>query len=240
MVDRPYYIRKEINRLRKKKKAIILAHYYQDEAIQDVADFVGDSLELARKAAETEAEIIVFAGVYFMAETAKILNQDKKVLLPDLLAGCSLADGCLPADFVTFKLKYPNHKVVTYINTSAAIKALSDYVCTSSNAEKIIRSIPEDQPIIFAPDKNLGAYLNKITNRNMVLWEGSCIVHEAFSLENLIDLVIEHPNAKIVAFYELHIASVLHLRCATILKKVLQILLLLPPKWVFSTNSARK
>lgn len=202
MIDRPYYVRKEINRLRREKNAIILAHYYQDEAIQDVADFVGDSLELARKAAETEAEIIVFAGVYFMAETAKILNQDKKVLLPDLLAGCSLADGCLPDDFAAFKAKYPNHKVVTYINTSADIKAMSDYVCTSSNAEKIIRSIPEDQPILFAPDKNLGAYLNKITNRNMVLWEGSCIVHEAFSLEKLIDLVVEHPNAKIVAHPE--------------------------------------
>jgi quinolinate synthase len=202
MVDRPYYVRKEINRLRKEKNAIILAHYYQDETIQDIADFVGDSLELARKAAETEADIIVFAGVYFMAETAKILNPHKKVLLPDLLAGCSLADNCLPNDFAAFKAKYPNHKVVTYINTSAEIKAMSDYVCTSSNAEKIIRSIPEDQPLIFAPDKNLGAYLNKVTGRNMVLWEGSCLVHEAFSLEKLIELVIEYPDAKIVAHPE--------------------------------------
>lgn len=202
MVDRPYYIRKEINRLRKEKNAIILAHYYQDEAIQDIADFVGDSLELARKAAETDADIIVFAGVYFMAETAKILNPNKKVLLPDLLAGCSLADGCLPDDFAAFKARHPNHKVVTYINTSAEIKAMSDYVCTSSNAEKIIRSIPEDQPLIFAPDKNLGAYLNKATGRNMVLWDGSCIVHEAFSLEKLIDLVVENPGAKIVAHPE--------------------------------------
>ncbi|GGD84579.1 quinolinate synthase NadA [Planktosalinus lacus] len=202
MVDRPYYVRKEINRLRKKKNAIILAHYYQDEAIQDVADFVGDSLELARKATETDAEIIVFAGVYFMAETAKILSPNKKVLLPDLLAGCSLADNCLPDDFAAFKAKHPNHKVVTYINTSADIKAMSDYVCTSSNAEKIIRSIPEDQPLIFAPDKNLGAYLNKATGRNMVLWDGSCIVHEAFSLEKLIDLVVENPGAKIVAHPE--------------------------------------
>src|SRR5690554_6759674 len=151
MVDTPYYVRKEINRLRKEKNAIILAHYYQEEAIQDVADFVGDSLELARKAAETDAEIIVFAGVYFMAETAKILNPHKKVLLPDLLAGCSLADNCLPGDFAAFKAQYPNHKVVTYINTSADIKAMSDYVCTSSNAERIIRSLPEDQPLIFAP-----------------------------------------------------------------------------------------
>ena len=202
MVNRPYYVRKEINRLRKEKNAIILAHYYQEEAIQDVADFVGDSLELARKAAQTDAEIIVFAGVYFMAETAKILNPEKKVVLPDLLAGCSLADNCLPHDFAAFKAKYPNHKVVTYINTSAAIKAMSDYVCTSSNAEKIISSIPKDQPLIFAPDKNLGAYLNKITRRNMVLWEGSCIVHEAFSLEKLIALVVEHPGAKIVAHPE--------------------------------------
>ncbi|WP_339610881.1 quinolinate synthase NadA, partial [uncultured Planktosalinus sp.] len=172
------------------------------DAIQDVADFVGDSLELARKAAETSAEIIVFAGVYFMAETAKILNPNKKVLLPDLLAGCSLADNCLPDDFAAFKAGHPNHQVVTYINTSAEIKAMSDYVCTSSNAEKIIRSIPEDQALIFAPDKNLGAYLNKATGRNMVLWDGSCIVHEAFSLEKLIDLVVAHPGAKIVAHPE--------------------------------------
>lgn len=202
MVDRPYYVRKEINRLRKEKNAIILAHYYQEEAIQDLADFVGDSLELARKAAQTDADIIVFAGVYFMAETAKIINPHKKVLLPDLLAGCSLADNCLPHDFAAFKSKYPHHKVVTYINTSADIKAMSDYVCTSSNAEKIIRSLPEEQLLIFAPDKNLGAYLNKITSRNMVLWEGSCIVHEAFSIEKLIDLVIEYPGAKIVAHPE--------------------------------------
>lgn len=202
MIDRVYYVRKEINRLRKEKKAIILAHYYQEEAIQDVADFVGDSLELAKKAAQTDAEIIVFAGVYFMAETAKILNPNKKVLLPDALAGCSLADGCLPDDFTDFKLKYPDHKVVTYINTSAEIKAMSDYVCTSSNAEKIIRSIPKSQPLIFTPDKNLGTYLNKLTNRNMVLWDGSCIVHEAFSLEKLIELVVEHPDAKIVAHPE--------------------------------------
>jgi len=202
MVDRNYYVGKEINRLRKEKNAIILAHYYQDAAIQDIADFVGDSLELARKAAQTNADIIVFAGVYFMAETAKILNPNKKVLLPDPLAGCSLADGCPPHAFTAFKARYPNHKVVTYINTSAEIKAMSDYVCTSSNAEKIIRSIPEEQPLIFAPDKNLGAYLNKITGRKMVLWEGSCIVHEAFSLEKLIELVVDHPEAKIVAHPE--------------------------------------
>ncbi|HZW63617.1 MAG TPA: quinolinate synthase NadA [Flavobacteriaceae bacterium] len=202
MVQSSLDIKAEINRLRKEKNAVILAHYYQEKAIQDLADVVGDSLELARKAAQTRAQIIVFAGVYFMAETAKILNPHKKVLLPDLRAGCSLADNCLPDDFAAFKAQYPNHKVVTYINTSAHIKAMSDYVCTSSNAEKIIRSIPENQPLLFAPDKNLGAYLNKRTGRNMVLWEGSCIVHEAFSLEKLIDLVVAHPGAKIVAHPE--------------------------------------
>jgi len=196
-----FYI-SEIQKLRKEKNAVILAHYYQDEAIQDIADFVGDSLELARKAIETEADIIVFAGVSFMAETAKILNPDKKVVLPDLSAGCSLADNCVAEDFAKFKERYPDHKVVTYINTSAEIKAMSDYVCTSSNAVKVINSIPADQKILFAPDKNLGAYLNKQTGRNMVLWEGSCIVHEAFSLEKLIELHLEYPEAKIVAHPE--------------------------------------
>lgn len=196
-----FYI-SEIQKLRKEKNAVILAHYYQDEAIQDIADFVGDSLELAKKAIETNAELIVFAGVSFMAETAKILNPDKKVVLPDLNAGCSLADNCLAEDFAKFKELYPNHKVVTYINTSAEIKAMSDYVCTSSNAVKVINSIPADQPILFAPDKNLGAYLNKQTGRNMVLWDGSCIVHEAFSLEKLIELHLEYPEAKIVAHPE--------------------------------------
>ncbi|MBR9757153.1 MAG: quinolinate synthase NadA [Algicola sp.] len=202
MKDRTVFYSKEIRRLLQEKNAVLLAHYYQEDVIQDVADFVGDSLELARKAAQTQADIIVFAGVYFMAETAKILNPNKRVLLPDLAAGCSLADGCLPEDFKAFKARYPNHKVVTYINTSAEIKALSDYVCTSSNAERVIRSIPEDQPIIFAPDKNLGAYLNQVTGRDMVLWDGSCIVHEAFSLEKLIDLVAKNPEAKIVAHPE--------------------------------------
>jgi quinolinate synthase len=196
-----FYI-SEIQKLRKEKNAVILAHYYQDEAIQDIADFVGDSLELARKAIETEADIIVFAGVSFMAETAKILNPDKKVVLPDLSAGCSLADNCVAEDFAKFKELYPDHKVVTYINTSAEIKAMSDYTCTSSNAVKVINSIPADQKILFAPDKNLGAYLNKQTGRNMVLWDGSCIVHEAFSLEKLIELHLEYPEAKIVAHPE--------------------------------------
>jgi len=201
-MNTPEFYITEIQKLRKEKNAVILAHYYQDEAIQDIADFVGDSLELARKAIETEADIIVFAGVSFMAETAKILNPDKKVVLPDLSAGCSLADNCVAEDFAKFKERYPDHKVVTYINTSAEIKAMSDYVCTSSNAVKVINSIPADQKILFAPDKNLGAYLNKQTGRNMVLWEGSCIVHEAFSLEKLIELHLEYPEAKIVAHPE--------------------------------------
>jgi len=201
-MNTPEFYISEIQKLRKEKNAVILAHYYQDEAIQDIADFVGDSLELARKAIETEADIIVFAGVSFMAETAKILNPDKKVVLPDLSAGCSLADNCVAEDFAKFKERYPDHKVVTYINTSAEIKAMSDYVCTSSNAVKVINSIPADQKILFAPDKNLGAYLNKQTGRDMVLWDGSCIVHEAFSLEKLIELHLEYPEAKIVAHPE--------------------------------------
>ena len=192
----------EINRLRKEKNAVILAHYYQEPDIQEIADFVGDSLELSKKAATTDAEIIVFAGVHFMAETAKILNPNKKVVLPDANAGCSLADGCPPEEFKKFKAKYPNHKVVTYINCSAELKTLSDLVCTSSNAIKIINSFPEDQPIIFAPDKNLGKYLIKETGRDMVLWEGSCIVHEAFSFDKLVELYQKHPKAKIAAHPE--------------------------------------
>ena len=192
----------EINRLRKEKNAVILAHYYQDPEIQDIADFVGDSLELSKKAASTDADIIVFAGVHFMAETAKILNPGKIVLLPDLNAGCSLADGCLPEDFKKMKAQYPNHKVVTYINCSAEIKTLSDIVCTSSNAKKIIESFPKDQPILFAPDRNLGKYLRKETQRDLLLWDGSCVVHEAFSLDKLIALYKEHPGAKIVAHPE--------------------------------------
>ena len=180
---------KKINKLRKKKNAVILAHYYQEDAIQDIADFVGDSLALAQKAATTDADIIVFAGVHFMAETAKILNPSKKVLLPDLKAGCSLADSCPPAEFAEFKKQHPNHIVVSYVNTSAEIKALTDIVCTSSNAEKIIDSIPKNQPIIFAPDRNLGAWLIKKTGRDMVLWDGACMVHEAFSIEKNISIV---------------------------------------------------
>lgn len=191
-----------INQLKKEKNAVILAHYYQEEAIQDIADFVGDSLQLAQEAAKTNADIIVFAGVHFMAETAKILNPNKKVLLPDLNAGCSLADSCPPEDFRKFKEKYPDYKVVTYINCSAEIKTLSDVVCTSSNAIKIINSFPKDEKIIFAPDKNLGAYLNKETGRDMLLWDGSCMVHEAFSIEKLLNLAAEHPDAEIIAHPE--------------------------------------
>ncbi|MBC7890239.1 MAG: quinolinate synthase NadA [Ferruginibacter sp.] len=192
----------EIERLKKEKNAVILAHYYQEPDIQDVADFIGDSLGLAQQAEKTRADIIVFAGVHFMAETAKILNPGKKVLLPDLKAGCSLSDSAPPPLFRIFKEKHPDHLVITYINCSAGIKALSDIICTSSNAEKIIESLPKDQKIIFAPDKNLGAYLNKKTGRNMVLWNGACMVHEIFSLEKIIKLKIRHPKALVIAHPE--------------------------------------
>ena len=205
-------LKEEVEQLKKEKNAVILAHYYQEEGIQEIADFVGDSLELSRKASQVDADIIVFAGVYFMAETAKIVNPNKKVIVPDVKAGCSLADGCPPKEFKTFLEKYPNHTVVTYINCTAEIKTLTDIVCTSSNAKKVIASIPEDQPIVFAPDKNLGKYLIAETGRNMVLWEGSCIVHEAFSLEKLIDLYKKHPTATIIAHpeSETHILKVAH------------------------------
>ena len=191
-----------IQKLKKEKNAVILAHYYQEDAIQEVADYLGDSLYLAQQAAKVKNDIIVFAGVHFMAETAKIINPSKKVLLPDLKAGCSLADSCPPDDFAAFKAKHLNALVVSYINCSAEVKMLSDLVCTSSNAKKIIESIPKDQKIIFAPDKNLGAYLNKETGRNMILWEGSCIVHEAFSFEKIISLIKSYPNAKFIAHPE--------------------------------------
>jgi len=192
----------EIEKLKKEKNAIILAHYYQEPDIQDVADYIGDSLGLAQYAEKTKADIIVFAGVHFMAETAKILNPSKKVLLPDLKAGCSLSDSAPPPLFKLFKDKHPDHKVITYINCSAGIKALSDIICTSSNAQKIVESLPADQPIIFAPDKNLGAYINKQTGRNMVLWNGACMVHEIFSLEKITKLKIRHPEAKVIAHPE--------------------------------------
>ena len=205
-------LKEKILELKKRKNAVILAHYYQEEAVQEIADFVGDSLELSRKASQVDADIIVFAGVYFMAETAKIVNPNKKVIVPDVKAGCSLADGCPPDEFKTFLENYPNHTVVTYINCTAEVKTLTDIVCTSSNAKKVIASIPEDQPIVFAPDKNLGKYLIAETGRDMVLWEGSCIVHEAFSLEKLIDLYKKHPTATIIAHpeSETHILKVAH------------------------------
>lgn len=192
----------EINKLRKEKNAVILAHYYQRPEIQDIADFVGDSLALAQYAAKTDADMIVFAGVHFMAETAKILNPTKKVVLPDLKAGCSLAESAPANKFKAFKEDHPNHLVVSYVNTSADIKALTDIVCTSSNAEKIINSIPEDQPIIFAPDRNLGDWLNKQTGRNMLLWDGACMVHEAFSIDRILELKAEYPEAEIIAHPE--------------------------------------
>jgi len=195
-------LEKEILDLKKDMNAIILAHYYQESEIQDLADFVGDSLELAKKAKATDAEIIVFAGVHFMAETAKILNPNKLVLLPDLDAGCSLADSCPAPLFKAFRKLYPDHTAITYINCTAAVKALSDIICTSSNAEKIINQIPKEQKILFAPDRNLGKYLIKKTGRDMLLWDGTCIVHETFSERKIIDLKAQYPNAKIIAHPE--------------------------------------
>lgn len=192
----------EIEVLKKEKNAAVLAHYYQEPDIQDVADYIGDSLGLAQQAEKTEADMIVFAGVHFMAETAKILNPHKKVLLPDLNAGCSLADSAPPELFRRFKEKHPGHIVISYINCSAGIKALSDIICTSSNAPYIVESVPKDQPIIFAPDKNLGAYLVKKTGRDMVLWNGACMVHEIFSMEKIMKLRIRHPKAKFIAHPE--------------------------------------
>lgn len=195
-------LNKEIKRLKKEKNAIILAHYYQRPEIQEIADYVGDSLGLSEKAADTDADIIVFAGVHFMAETAKILNPEKIVVLPDLDAGCSLADSCPPGAFGKFVAAHPNHTVITYINCSAEIKAMTDIVCTSSNALKIVESIPKDKPIIFAPDRNLGKYIIQKTGRDMLLWDGSCIVHEAFCIDKLLDLYQKHPSAIIIAHPE--------------------------------------
>ncbi len=201
-IDPSLDVFEEIERLKVEKNAVLLAHYYQEPAIQDMADFIGDSLGLSRQAAATDADIIVFAGVHFMAETAKILNPSKKVLLPDLNAGCSLADSC-PADaFAAFCNKFSDHTVVSYINCSAAVKALSDIICTSSNAEHLIRQIPEDEPIIFAPDRNLGRYLVKTTGREMKVWDGVCIVHETFSERKLVGLKMRNPEALILAHPE--------------------------------------
>ena len=193
---------KEINILKKEKNAVILAHYYQDADIQDVADYIGDSLGLAQQAAKTNADIIVFAGVHFMAETAKILNPIKKVLLPDLKAGCSLADSCPSDIFLKLKEKHKDAIVISYINCTAEIKALTDIVCTSSNAVQIVESIPKEQKIIFAPDKNLGAYINKKTGRNMILWDGACMVHEIFSLKKINELINKHKKAQLIAHPE--------------------------------------
>ena len=192
----------EISKLKKQKNAVILAHYYQDPDIQDIADFVGDSLALSVEAEKTSADIIVFAGVHFMAETAKILNPDKKVLIPDLNAGCSLADSCPPNEFAKFKNNHPDHIVISYINCTAQIKALTDIICTSSNALNIVESIPEKKKLIYAPDKNLGKYISKKTGRNLLLWNGSCMVHEIFSLSKIQILKQENPNAEIIAHPE--------------------------------------
>ncbi len=191
-----------IDELKKELNAVILAHYYQDSDIQDIADYIGDSLGLSQQAASTNADVIVFAGVHFMAETAKILNPDKLVLLPDLNAGCSLADSCPPQEFKAFKEAHRDHIVVSYINCTAEIKAMSDIICTSSNAVKIIEQIPETQPIIFAPDKNLGRYVMEKTGRDLVLWQGSCIVHETFSEKKIVQLQVEHPEAEVIAHPE--------------------------------------
>ncbi len=194
--------KKEINRLKKEKNALILAHYYQIDEIQDIADYVGDSLGLAQKAAEANVDIIVFAGVHFMAEVAKIINPDIKVVLPDMEAGCSLADSCPYDDFAAFKAKYPDHIVISYINTTAAIKTLSDVICTSGNAVKLVESFPKDQKIIFAPDRNLGGYVNRMTGRNMVLWDGTCEVHDILTVDAILNLKEKHPDAKVVAHPE--------------------------------------
>ena len=201
-VDPTLDLVEEINKLKKEKNAVILAHYYQDSDIQDIADFVGDSLQLSQEAARTKADMIAFAGVHFMAETAKILSPQKKVVIPDLKAGCSLSDSCPASLFAKFKEKYPDHVVVSYVNCTAELKTLTDICCTSSNAVHVINSIPKDRKIIFAPDKNLGAYLIKKTGRDMVLWNGACMVHEIFSREKIVKLKHQHPDAKIIAHPE--------------------------------------
>ncbi|MCO5258776.1 MAG: quinolinate synthase NadA [Crocinitomicaceae bacterium] len=195
-------LKAEILRIKKEKNTVILAHYYQEEDIQEIADFVGDSYGLSVEASKTEAPVILFCGVHFMAETAKILNPDKKVLLPDLNAGCSLADGCKYDDFKAFKDEHPDHEVVMYINCSAEVKSISDYICTSSNAVKIVNSIPADKKVIFAPDRNLGRYVKKATGRDLVLWNGKCIVHEAFSFDKIMKLILEYPEADLIAHPE--------------------------------------
>jgi quinolinate synthase len=201
---------REIQELKRKLNAVILAHYYQESEIQDVADFVGDSLALAQAAAKTKADVIVFCGVHFMAETAKILNPTRQVLLPDLKAGCSLSDRCPPAAFRAFKEKHPDHFVVSYVNSSAAVKAMSDVICTSSNAVKIVNQVPRERRILFAPDQHLGRFVMKQTGRDMVLWPGSCIVHEIFSEKRLVQLKVQHPEAEVVAHPECEEAVLRH------------------------------
>ncbi len=202
IIDVNIDLAEEILKLKKQKNAVILAHYYQMGEIQDIADFIGDSLQLAQQAQKTTADIILFSGVHFMAETAKILNPNKKVIVPDLNAGCSLADSCPAEDFSQLRKKYPNAIVISYINCTAEVKALSDIICTSSNAVKIVESIPKEQPIIFAPDKNLGKYIIKKTGREMILWNGACEVHEKFSLQKMIELKVQHPDAFLIAHPE--------------------------------------
>lgn len=209
-IDSSLDLFKEIEKLKKEKNAVILAHYYQEPDIQDIADYIGDSLGLAQNAQKSNADIILFAGVHFMAETAKILNPSKKVIIPDLNAGCSLADSCPPEKFAAFKQKYPNHIVISYINCTAEIKAMTDIICTSSNAVQIVESVPKDKGIIFAPDKNLGAYIIKKTGRDMVLWDGACMVHEIFSLEKIVRLKEVNPAAKIIAHPECEEALLKH------------------------------
>ncbi len=191
-----------IDALRRERNAVILAHYYQEDAIQDIADFIGDSLDLSRRAAATDAEVIVFCGVHFMAETAKILSPDKTVLIPDLAAGCSLADACPPEAFAAFRAEHPDHVVVSYINCSAAVKAQSDLICTSSNAVDLVRQLPADRPILFAPDQNLGRWVARQSGRELTLWPGSCQVHESFSEQALLQLRLEHPEAEVIAHPE--------------------------------------
>lgn len=201
-VDAGFQLTEEIRKLKREKNAVILSHYYVDGELQDIADYVGDSLGLSQAAAETTADIIVFVGVHFMAETAKIINPSKKVILPDLKAGCSLADSA-PADkFAAFKAQYPDHKVISYINCTAELKTMTDVICTSANAVKIVESFPKDQPLIFAPDKNLGNYINSITEREMVLWDGACMVHEKYSVEKIIEMMDQHPDAEFIAHPE--------------------------------------
>ncbi len=200
-MDNEFY-KNEIARLKKEKNAVILGHYYQRDEIQDLSDYIGDSLALAQKAQQCDNDIIVFCGVHFMAETAKILNPSRKVLLPDLTASCSLAESCPGADFARFKAEHPDHMVISYVNCTAEIKAMSDLICTSGNAEKLVRSLPEEQKIIFAPDKNLGGYINSVTGRNMLLWDGVCMVHDAMRAETVMQLKMQHPDAAVIAHPE--------------------------------------